>query len=190
MTEVPIIRNSQWRCSVRIDLFGNFAKFTGKHLRQSLFLKRLQAKACNFIKKETLAQLFSREFCEISKNTAFTEHFRPSASVSYRNQSTDLRRKSMDWFLGFSFMKELKVTETVSSLISYRKFLLIRIENWTVIMINYSNSAKKEIRFTEQVKWFYHGICFIWANLVKTNLRLHNNALTYFSLFNANVNVT
>ena len=26
--------------------------------------------ACNFIKKETLAQLFSCEFCEISKNTS------------------------------------------------------------------------------------------------------------------------
>ena len=27
--------------------------------------------ACNFIKKETLAQVFSREFSEISKNTFF-----------------------------------------------------------------------------------------------------------------------
>ena len=27
--------------------------------------------ACNFIKKETLAQLFPCEFCEISKNTFF-----------------------------------------------------------------------------------------------------------------------
>ena len=26
--------------------------------------------ACNFIKKETLAQVFSCEFCEISKNTS------------------------------------------------------------------------------------------------------------------------
>ena len=31
-------------------------------------------KACNFIKKETLAQVFSCEFCEISNNTIFTEH--------------------------------------------------------------------------------------------------------------------
>ena len=27
--------------------------------------------ACNFIKKESLAQVFSCEFCEISKNTFF-----------------------------------------------------------------------------------------------------------------------
>ena len=30
--------------------------------------------ACNFIKKETLAQVFSRKFCEISKSTILTEH--------------------------------------------------------------------------------------------------------------------
>ena len=33
------------------------------------FLIKLQASACNFIKKETLAQVFFCEFCEISKNT-------------------------------------------------------------------------------------------------------------------------
>ena len=33
------------------------------------FLKKLQARARNFIKKETLAQVISCEFCEISKNT-------------------------------------------------------------------------------------------------------------------------
>ena len=33
-----------------------------------------EAPACNFIKKETLAQLFSCEFWEIFKNTFLTEH--------------------------------------------------------------------------------------------------------------------
>ena len=37
--------------------------------------------ACNFVKTETLVQMFSCEFCEISKNTFFTEHFRATASV-------------------------------------------------------------------------------------------------------------
>ena len=31
-------------------------------------------KACNFIKKETLAQLFSCKYCEIFKNSFFIEH--------------------------------------------------------------------------------------------------------------------
>ena len=32
-----------------------------------------ETEACNFIKKETMTQVFSCEFCEISKNTLFTE---------------------------------------------------------------------------------------------------------------------
>ena len=43
----------------------NFAKFTGKHLCQSL---------CNFIKKETLVQVFSCDFCKIFKNTFYSEN--------------------------------------------------------------------------------------------------------------------
>ena len=38
--------------------------------RVSFFIK-FQAGACKFIKKETLAQVSSCEFCEISKNTFF-----------------------------------------------------------------------------------------------------------------------
>ena len=38
--------------------------------------------ACNFLKKETLAQVFSCEFCEISKNTFFTGHLWTTASHS------------------------------------------------------------------------------------------------------------
>ena len=34
-------------------------------LRETLLKKRL----CNFIKKETLAQVFSCEFCQVSKNS-------------------------------------------------------------------------------------------------------------------------
>ena len=45
----------------------------------SLLIK-LQASACNFIKKETLAQVFSNDFCEISKNAFFTEHLWTIAS--------------------------------------------------------------------------------------------------------------
>ena len=47
-------------------VFRSFAKFTGKH----------QTLACNFIKKETLVQVFSCEFWEIIKNTLFTEYLR------------------------------------------------------------------------------------------------------------------
>ena len=53
-----------------------FCKIHRKHLCQSRvsFLINLHASACNFIKNQTLAQLFSYEFCEICKNTFFTKH--------------------------------------------------------------------------------------------------------------------
>ena len=39
-----------------------------------------RAKACNLIKKETLAQVFSCEIYEIFKNTFFREHLQTTAS--------------------------------------------------------------------------------------------------------------
>ena len=62
--------------SSRLDVFckkgvlRNFRKFTGKHLLcQSLYFNKVADQSCNFIKIETLAHVFSYEFCEISKNT-------------------------------------------------------------------------------------------------------------------------
>ena len=50
-----------------------FFKYVGKRQKQP-------PEACNFIKKETLAQVFSRKFREISRKTFFTEHLSTMAS--------------------------------------------------------------------------------------------------------------
>ena len=50
------------------DNHKKFAKFTRKHLCQSLFFIKLQGSACSIIKKDTLAQMFSCRFSEIFKN--------------------------------------------------------------------------------------------------------------------------
>ena len=58
------------RCSVKklfLEISQNSQEST---LARDTFLMKLQ-KACNFINKESLAQVFSCEFCEISKNTFF-----------------------------------------------------------------------------------------------------------------------
>ena len=76
-------------CSVRKGVLRNFAKFTGKHLCQSLFFNKvadLRPEAYNFIKKETLAQVFPCEFCEISKKNFFTEHL-PATASDLKNTS-------------------------------------------------------------------------------------------------------
>ena len=38
--------------------------------------------ACNFIKKEAVAQMFSCEFCKIFKNSFFTEQLWAAAFIS------------------------------------------------------------------------------------------------------------
>ena len=70
------------------SVFRNFAEFSGKHLCQTLFFNNvagLGPRACNFIKKEVLAQVFSCEFCEISKNTFF--HRTPLVAAWGENKS-------------------------------------------------------------------------------------------------------
>ena len=58
-----------------------------KHQCQSFF----------FIKKETLAQVFSREFCEISKNTCLREH--PGAAKLVARNFIYKRDSGTDVFL-------------------------------------------------------------------------------------------
>ena len=67
----------------------NFAKFTGKSLCQSLSFNKVAGLACNFIKKETLAQVFSYEFCEISKNTFY--YRTPLVAASINQQKHGLK---------------------------------------------------------------------------------------------------
>ena len=69
------IRSSRPEVFCKKGVLRNFTKFTGKHLCQSLFFNKVAGLTpANFIKKEALAQVFCREFCEISKNTFFIEH--------------------------------------------------------------------------------------------------------------------
>ena len=55
-------------------VFKNFVKFTGKHLCQSLFFNEIASLRPATLLKQALAQVFSSEFCEIFKNTVFTEY--------------------------------------------------------------------------------------------------------------------
>ena len=61
-------------------VFKNFAKFTGKQLWQSLFFNKVAGE------EETLMEVFSCEFCEIFKNTLFTEHLRVTAFVQKKEK--------------------------------------------------------------------------------------------------------
>ena len=55
----------------KIGVLKNIANFTGKHLRWSLFLIKLQALKLTTYQKETPTQALSCEICENFKNIFF-----------------------------------------------------------------------------------------------------------------------
>ena len=74
IARLSLFRSSRSEVFCKKGVLINSAKFTGKYLCQKL--KKLRSEAFNFIKKESLTQVLSCEFCRISKNTFFTEHLR------------------------------------------------------------------------------------------------------------------
>ena len=67
--------SSHRECSIKKVLLKNFVKFTGKHLCQSLFFDKVAGpRPATLLKKETLAQVVSWEFCDILNNTFSPEH--------------------------------------------------------------------------------------------------------------------
>ena len=69
------------RCSVKmvfLEISQNSQKNT---CTRASFSIKLQPEACNFIKKETLTQVFSCEICEIPKNTSLDRTPLVAASV-------------------------------------------------------------------------------------------------------------
>ena len=58
----------------------NFVKFTRKHLCQRRFFNKVEGVKLS-VKKDALAQVFSCEFCEISKNNFSTEHVQTNISL-------------------------------------------------------------------------------------------------------------
>ena len=61
-------------------MFLNISQISQENTCAKASYLRKLPEACNFIKKETLAQVFSCEFCEIFKNTFFTERLQVTDS--------------------------------------------------------------------------------------------------------------
>ena len=70
------LRSSCPEVFYKTGVFRNFAKYTGKHLCQKFFFNKVAGLTCNVIERESLAQVLSCEFCEVSKNKFFTEQLR------------------------------------------------------------------------------------------------------------------
>ena len=84
----------------------NFTKFTGKHLCRSLRPATLLNK--------TLAQAFYCEFCEISKNTFFTELLWTTA-CEFITETLIFRSSRSQMFFKVSVLKNFAILETLSN---------------------------------------------------------------------------
>ena len=69
-------RSSQQKCSVKKGVFRNFAKFTGKHLCQSLFFNKVLG-----------LRSFRAIFVKFLKTPFLTEHFR-WLLLAFKSEST------------------------------------------------------------------------------------------------------
>ena len=63
--------------------FEKFLRETILQYTSAWMLLYRRSGACNFIKKETLTDVFSCEFCENFTNTFFTEQLSATASIAY-----------------------------------------------------------------------------------------------------------
>ena len=109
-------RSSRPEVFCRKGVLRKFTNFAGKPLCQSLFFNKVAG--CNVIKKETLAQVFFCEFCEISKNTFF--HRTPLVAAS-ADRHVELHSNS--YCRRLSFCKYLSHHDPYPSL-SFALFLL------------------------------------------------------------------
>ena len=84
--ETAIMRSSPLVVLCKEGVLTNFAKFTGKHLSQSLvFNEAVDLQSLTLSEKEIPAQMFSCEFCEISHNTIIKGPKKLSFSAKMRH---------------------------------------------------------------------------------------------------------
>ena len=70
-----LIRSSHQRCSLGKGVLGNFAKFTGKHLCQSLFFNKVAGlRPKTLLKKGVWNRCFPMNFDKFLRTPFFVEH--------------------------------------------------------------------------------------------------------------------
>ena len=104
---LPSFRSSHWRCSVRKGVLGNFAKFTGKHMWQSLFFNKVAG----------WGHCFWSSLCVLLKISCL---FHSKRKIRWKKGSTLMDLKyllfcsSIDWFDVKDFKRNLADDNLIS----------------------------------------------------------------------------
>ena len=141
----------------------NFVKFTGKHLCQKLF-----------IKKESLAQVFSCEFCKIFKNNFFLQNTSAACFCPWI-VFFEISFNNCVWVVRYQIKVTNKVTMTTSSSCGVLVYLLFESEtvfrywfhcakNETVDLVTFAEELLNgKLHFLCSVPLFIHfEICIFW----------------------------
>ena len=75
-----------------------------------------EGQACNFVKRETLAQVFSCEICEICKNIFFTEQLWTTAS-EFVTEMLIFRSSRLQMFFRSGALKNVAILDKVAGLV-------------------------------------------------------------------------
>ena len=112
------------------DVLKEFTKFTRKPF---------VPEACNFIKKETLAQVFSCEFCEFLKTPFLAEHLRwLLLSIAFMLLNTNLSI-TLSTFL-FAHMQALnQKLELMGEIMKHFSKKLLSLENLSSVTLKAKN---------------------------------------------------
>ena len=135
------------------------------------FLIKLQASICNFIKNETLAQVFSCEFCEIFKNT-FIEHLRWLLLIRDENL---LILDYPEWYYKFG-----KISR-ISFCLLYYGLVVLELQNWLLYcaFIDFSWTTTSQGHLGRLLPLFrYH-----WGTLRKFRVEYRRSKISGEKLF-------
>ena len=81
--------SSRFQMFFKVDVLKNLTSFTGKHLRWSSFLIKLQ----NFTRKRLQHRCFPVKFAKFLRTSFFTEHLWMTASFSHFTTSPNMEMK-------------------------------------------------------------------------------------------------
>ena len=105
MVKRSIYKSSQCRCSLRKGVLGNFAKFTGKHLCQSLFFNKFAGLGpATLLKKRFWHRCFPMNFAKLLRTT-FSQNTSGRLLLNLASQIFDRNLKYTFVFYYINYVK-------------------------------------------------------------------------------------
>ena len=167
-------RSNHRRCSVKNDVLRNFAKFTGKHLCQSLFFNKVASVPATLLIKSLWHRCFPVNFAKFVRTLFFAEHLRTTASVLCQRQFESHQLKFVqNGVAGFNYYLLLKVNQFINKRELQNRIFM---HSSCVVFILFNTDLYKSVFSTYFFKLvFRFYVSYIW--LINQFVSLHLRVL-------------